>query len=360
MARRALLVGINDYGNDYMNLRGCINDISNMRDILKTYYGFTNDEIRVVVDSRATRENIIHRLEWMIEESKPGDFFVFHFAGHGSQIRDRSGDELSDHLDEILCPVDVDFDGYYIVDDDLEQIFSKLDPNVLLEVFLDCCHSGSGTRAFNPSMFEEGGRRPRYLPPPFDITSRFEGEEDTLPKTRSFHAEKRSTRNHVLWSACRSDQLASDAQVGGNYNGAFTYYFCKHIRDSGGGLSRRLLIERVQNSLKYHGYQQIPQLQIEQESLWDQNPLEIDRGMISPESGSAPFEGERLIYLKTPYMRGPDVNRVQDALSKKGYSLIPDGVYGPKTETYIKDFQQKNGLHVDGVVGPALKKKLFS
>jgi peptidoglycan hydrolase-like protein with peptidoglycan-binding domain len=120
------------------------------------------------------------------------------------------------------------------------------------------------------------------------------------------------------------------------------------------------MIERVQNSLKYNRYQQIPQLQIEQESLRDQNPLEIDRGMISTETASAPYEGERLIYLKTPYMRGPDVSRVQEALSQKGYSLTPDGVYGPKTETYVKDFQQKNGMHVDGVVGPALKKKLFS
>lgn len=37
--------------------------------------------------------------------------------------------------------------------------------------------------------------------------------------------------NHVLFSACRDNQTSADAYIGGSYNGAFTYYFCKHLRD---------------------------------------------------------------------------------------------------------------------------------
>ena len=46
MAKRALLVGINDY-QSINDLSGCVNDVTNMRSILKTYCGFQNADLRV-------------------------------------------------------------------------------------------------------------------------------------------------------------------------------------------------------------------------------------------------------------------------------------------------------------------------
>ncbi|MFH0724751.1 MAG: hypothetical protein V2B19_00090 [Pseudomonadota bacterium] len=40
----------------------------------------------------------------------------------------------------------MDWDGTYIVDDGLEKIFSVLPAGVRLEVLLDACHFGTGTR----------------------------------------------------------------------------------------------------------------------------------------------------------------------------------------------------------------------
>ena len=99
MAKRALLVGVNDYrsAND---LQGCVNDVLDMHFTLRSLFGFKTKEIRVLTDCRATSKNITHRLEWLVEGAKAGDFLVFHFSGHGSQIRDREGDELADNLDE--------------------------------------------------------------------------------------------------------------------------------------------------------------------------------------------------------------------------------------------------------------------
>ena len=90
------------------------------------YYGFTTKDIRVLVDARATKSAIMDRLNWLVKDAKAGDKLLFHFSGHGSQIRDRDGDELKDQLDEIVCPHDMDWDGTYIVDDDLNAVFSKI------------------------------------------------------------------------------------------------------------------------------------------------------------------------------------------------------------------------------------------
>lgn len=42
---------------------------------------------------------------------------------------------------------------------------------------------------------------------------------------------------------------------------------------------------------------------------------------------------------------------VQKSLNKKGYKLTEDGKSGPNTINAIKDFQKKNGLIQDGIVG---------
>jgi uncharacterized caspase-like protein len=114
MANKALLVGINAYELPGADLNGCVNDVTNVRDILLKYFGFAVKEIRVLVDGRATRKAIMQRVEWLVKDAKSGDRLLFQFSGHGSQIRDRDGDELKDQLDEILCPHDMDWDGTYI------------------------------------------------------------------------------------------------------------------------------------------------------------------------------------------------------------------------------------------------------
>ena len=51
--------------------------------------------------------------------------------------------------------------------------------------------------------------------------------------------------------------------------------------------------------------------------------------------------------------RGSDVTTLQNALNKAGgYGLTADGIFGPKTEAAVKDFQKKKGLSVDGICGP--------
>jgi metacaspase-1 len=267
MTKKALLVGVNDY-KGVSDLRGCVNDVYNMYRTLRGLFKFDNREIRALTDKRATKANILHRLKWLVSGAKAGDFLIFHFSGHGSQIRDRDGDEeLTDGLDELICPHDMDWDGTFITDDDLNKIFRGVPAGALLSVYLDCCHSGSGLRSSDlgrpPEFGPENPILDRYLPPPPDILLRY-AEEDQPLAERGFaqNAQERAAKHHILWAGCMDKQTSADAHIGGRYQGAFTYYFNLHLREAP-RISRRELLRRVRGSLRTNGYSQIPQLEID-------------------------------------------------------------------------------------------------
>jgi len=266
MARKALLVGINDY-KGVSDLNGCVNDVLDMHFSLRNLFNFQSREIRVLTDSRATKDNIIHRLEWLVKDAKSDDFLVFHFSGHGSQIRDRNGDEIEDHLDELICPYDMNWDGTFITDDELNNIFKGLSEGVSLEVFLDCCHSGTGLKEMGlappPELAAEHPTLNRYLPPPADIFLRFSGEEDELePRGFMKGFGERHTKDQILWAGCMANQTSADAYINGRYHGAFTYYLNVHLRRDP-RVSRTELIRKVRTSLRHAGFSQIPQLELE-------------------------------------------------------------------------------------------------
>lgn len=206
-------------------------------------------------------------MEWLVNGAKSGDFLVFHFSGHGSQIRDRDGDELEDHLDELICPYDMDWDGAFITDDELNDILKNVPEGTLLEVFLDCCHSGTGLKEMGlappPELAAEHPILNRYLPPPADIFLRFSGEEDDIESKGYMKGFKeRGKKHHILWAGCMANQTSADAYINGRYHGAFTYYFNLHLRRNP-QVSRRELLRKVRTSLRHGGYSQIPQLEIE-------------------------------------------------------------------------------------------------
>lgn len=48
---------------------------------------------------------------------------------------------------------------------------------------------------------------------------------------------------------------------------------------------------------------------------------------------------------------GAKVRAVQSQLNESGAGIAVDGVFGPATATAVKNFQSKNGLSADGIVG---------
>jgi metacaspase-1 len=264
---RAVLVGVDVYErSDIPPLRGCVNDVVLVRQVLKQYLGVPNENIRLVVNERATKANIVHRLQGMILDAEDGDVLVFYFSGHGSQIRDRDGDELTDALDELICPYDMDWDRKtYILDDDLDAIFAEVGAGVILEAFFDCCFWGPSAREFEP----ESDRRPlrtdvRYLRPPIDIAARSEGEEQRLDSHQLSACDCFQDRN-VFWAASEEGQPAAEDYFEGRVHGVFTYWGCRAIETNldrilRWGYSREELLEDVRARFRSLGYPQLAEL----------------------------------------------------------------------------------------------------
>ncbi len=226
--KKALLVGINKYKPElHADLRGCISDIENMRDILINLYNFDPDNIRVIVDERATREAIIERLTWLVTDSCCYDELMFHFSGHGSQVRDRDGDELDDDLDEILCPHDLNWDSP-LTDDIVGAILNQSSEGSNVTMTCDSCHSGTMTRGVGCDV--SSYNKPRYIMPPYDIRCRTLDRK--IDKQTFKQLVSGTNQPHVLFSACRDDQTAADATINHKPQGAFTWALSSIIREN--------------------------------------------------------------------------------------------------------------------------------
>ena len=271
MTRKAFLVGINRYPDPRNNLNGCVNDVLLMAKTLREQYGFAGPtDIKLLTDERATTANIRNGLEGLVASASPGDSFVFHYSGHGAQVRDVDGDELSDSLDEILCPYDLDW-NHPFTDDDLAEICRDLPKGTLLTVILDCCHSGTGLREFlRPDL----PIRYKFLPAPVEVRHRSErrienrgidrsvtmiGPDKALP-VRRFGISLTKT-NAVLIAGCRSDQTSADAWIDGDYHGALTYYLWRSLRELNWKGTYRKLIFETGAALADHNFDQVPQLE---------------------------------------------------------------------------------------------------
>lgn len=254
--KRALLVGVDQYADSGNNLNGCVNDVEDVYSLLINRFGFHADNIRVLTDERATKANILHRLQWLMRETQPGGEAVYYHSGHGTQVRDRNGDELSDVLDECLVPYDFDWDDP-LLDDELAQIFGSLPENAYLTMICDTCHSGSMSRSFKNNS--RCGLRAKYIIPPFDMVARSVGRELNV---RRFGQRFRSpeTQRHVLLSGCQDNETSQETYLGPKARGAMTYFLAAALRADGEQRNWKEMREKVLADLRAKGFTQTPRL----------------------------------------------------------------------------------------------------
>lgn len=269
--KRTLLVGINYPGTPHA-LRGCVNDVTIMSEILTRYYGFPTHEKRMLTDASATTANILERLEWLVDGAQAGDVLYFHYSGHGSQVVnvDYNSDKEPDGKDEIICPVDLNWRDKMITDDQLKAIFDKVPAGVNLTVFMDCCHSGSILDQVN--QYQPGGYavrefnnpdspvRSRLLPMPADIANRAIGL-DLQVRPRQLQSRPGGVdASGLLISGCQSHQTSADSWFMNKFMGAATYFTTELLKQHNYRITYKDLVEKLNANLTYHQFTQRPEL----------------------------------------------------------------------------------------------------
>jgi len=142
---RALLVGIN-YVKTPNELSGCQNDVQQMLSFFASK-GYTDTEcVKVLMDDgeheSPTKDNMVSAMKWLVKGAKAGDTLFFHYSGHGTSVKDTSGDE-ADGQDEALVPLDFQKSGMLTDDETHAVLVDHVPEGASLTCVCDCCHSGS-------------------------------------------------------------------------------------------------------------------------------------------------------------------------------------------------------------------------
>lgn len=324
--RRALLIGINDYPDPANRLEGCVNDVFLMSSVLQECR-FDAEDIRVVLDQRATAASILERLHWLLDGVQPGDERVLFYSGHGAQMPAYGVSDEVDHLDECLVPHDFDWTPQRaITDKQFLGLYSQLPYDSYFAAIFDCCHSGG--------MAREGSRRVRGITPPDDIRHRALkwNAELQMWEERALDSPNRSLENDknkgtaylgasgasyrlgraiglrslpqkdydqlrqalghhgpylpVIIEACQENQLSYEYRHGVQSFGAFTYSLAETLRAGRNARKNPSFVELVTAvgaRLKRLKYEQTPSLLGPQQILkmpvpWSTQPAPAKRG----------------------------------------------------------------------------------
>jgi len=281
--KRALLIGINYFGNK-QELKGCVNDVKNLKYFLTAYNRFREGDVVVLTDDQRdpkfipNRANIIAAMYWLVNNPRENDSYFFHYSGHGGQVPDLDGDE-SDGYDETILPVDWESAGQ-IIDDEMHDIMVRpLPPGVRLTAIFDSCHSGTaldlpyvyasdGTLISNKLLKDTAGT--------LTEAGKFYMVGDTMGALKkvadSFkiitqgkqaqeftQATKTSMADVVMFSGCKDSQTSADTNIEGlGSTGAMSFAFIAAMSEHP-RVSYLHLLNRMREILRGK-YSQKPQL----------------------------------------------------------------------------------------------------
>ena len=238
----ALLVGINEHHPESVkvkNLKGCQNDVEAIQRLLKKQYASLSPNIKILLNEQATRKNIIQNFrEHLTTNAGQNSTILFYFSGHGSRQsmpkafqRYVAGISKKMRREETL----VCYDSRVCIDEKwLEEDLADKELAILIEeaaekkahivVILDCCHSGSGTRAGKPMPGEQAQIREieervvadalhrNYLGHYYEKMLETEGKI-TLPNSC-----------HILLAGTQKDNVSWEYTLDGKRRGLFTYH----------------------------------------------------------------------------------------------------------------------------------------
>jgi hypothetical protein len=257
--KRALIVAIGDY--PFWGKLSSLNDVDFIKATL-TRQGFEKDNIKTLTDKDATHAGITTALTNLVSDAKTGDIVVIHVSSHGEQIEDDNGDE-TDGLDETIVTynaVPPDDNGHfkdfqkdqaeYLRDDEfgaiINQLRNKLGKDGDVIVFMDLCHSGSGTRGNTRVR----GNRPPGVSASFDRSKYASRDTAVFREKATVRGDENSLATYVVFSAARAEELDNEI-INNDDNkdipmGSLSYAISKEFATLDKGTTYRSLFARIQ------------------------------------------------------------------------------------------------------------------
>jgi hypothetical protein len=249
-AKRALLIGIDDYTastipavktvqhRGWPDLRGSVNDVAILTDMLVLRYGFERKNIVTLTNQQATRAAILRTIdEHLVRPARKDDVVFYYFAGHGAQVPNPASDE-PDRLDESIVPADSRRGADDIRDKELRPLFNGiLERGAHLTLLLDHCYSAGGFRGLIRGL--RNGARPRGIAPgPPIVDWRDYGPR---PDARGALVLASTQDFDLAWEAPGDD---------GRMHGTFTWAWIRAIRDATTGETAQETFLRAQARLR--------------------------------------------------------------------------------------------------------------
>ncbi len=262
--KRALLVGIINYPNPDDRLKGCINDVNHMKQLLISYGGYAPEACEILADASATRDNIVQRLKALVFGLRSGDRISFFYSGHGAQLPEQDPNGNVVGLHDVLCPYDFDWTAPHAIRDvDFTEIFGSIPDGAKLSWLSDSCFAGGYTKLFAHLVGGATHTAIKTIPPPPKIHDEILSFLLTQSaKATHFKAVAQTLRNVELLSACTANELSEDAQwPDGAWDGVFTHYLVDQYLNQNGALKpSSQLIADLSAAIDRTQFTQTPQL----------------------------------------------------------------------------------------------------
>lgn len=296
----ALLIGINTYPNAPLN--GCVTDVYLQQQLLIHRFGFNPKDILILTDKQATRQGILTAFEeHLIKQAKAGDVVVYHYSGHGSQIRDSDCD-ASDCLNSTFVPVDSslsDSDKSIAAPEIMGHTLFLLMDALKTEnttVVLDSCHSGGGTRGNLRIRSRDSNTAPQATNIEQAYQQQWLSKLNLSPET--FKQRRRAgVAKGVVIAATKRNQFAADAPFQDFFAGAFTYFMTQYLWQQTGNESFARVMPNVARSTTRMSFtKQEPLIEFKPGSDYTKSPVYFINGQTPPaEAVITKVEGDRAV-----------------------------------------------------------------
>ncbi|GEM_PF-920097 len=200
----ALVIGVSKFQDASINLRYAAKDAKDFASYLVTDGKFAKDHVRVLVNEKATRENIMDQIggSWLPHVVNPDDLVLIYISSHGSPSKaDVNGMNY-------LVAHNTDKNKLYATGVAMQELVKQVKDRVHSDrvvLMMDACHSGAAETAGAKGLF----------------------------RIKGYNAEELAQGSGQL-VICSSDPTQVSWESNRYENGVFTHYLLEGLKKNGG------------------------------------------------------------------------------------------------------------------------------